>query len=192
MVIGVTGGIGGGKTTICDLLRQKDYPVYDTDAAGKRLQNEDKNLREAIIQLLGPASYTGAALNRPFVASVVFPNPVLLQTLNRIVHPAVIDDFKKWKANFSSDKLLFLECAVLFEANFMFLVDKIIVVTASEELRIERVMKRDGLSREDVEARMKNQISETQKINQADYIINTDGYILPEEQLQNILTIIDL
>lgn len=191
MIIAITGGIGSGKTTISNLLRERNYPVYDTDAAGRKLQNEDAQLRAKIIALFGEKAYTGHTLNRPFIAAQVFGNSDLLSALNAIVHPAVVTDFKRWKAGFDSQQLLFMECAVLFEAGFENLVDKILVVTAPEELRIERVMRRDGLTREQILSRMAHQISEKDKISKADFVINTDGLTLPEEQLQNLLNILD-
>lgn len=191
MVIAITGGIGSGKTTIANLLRERNYPVYDTDAAGRKLQDEDAQVRAKIISLLGEKAYTGHTLDRSFVAAQVFADSGLLLALNAIVHPAVVADFKSWKAGFDSQQLLFMECAVLFEAGFENLVDKIMVVTAPEELRIERVMRRDGLSREQVLLRMAHQVPEKEKISKADFVINTAGFSLPEEQLQNLLNILD-
>ena len=191
MIIAITGGIGSGKTTISNLLRERNYPVYDTDAAGRKLQDEDAQVREKIISLLGEKAYTGHTLDRSFVATQVFADSGLLLALNAIVHPAVAADFNRWKEGFGSQQLLFMECAVLFEAGFEFLVDKIMVVTAPEELRIERVMRRDGLTREQILSRMAHQISEKDKISKADFVINTDGYTLPEEQIQNLLNILD-
>ena len=191
MIIAVTGGIGSGKTTISNLLRERNYPVYDTDAAGRKLQDEDAQVRAKIIALFGEKAYTGHTLNRAFVAAQVFGNSALLSALNAIVHPAVVADFKTWKAGFDSQQLLFMECAVLFEAGFENLVDKILVVTAPEEMRIERVMRRDGLTREQILSRMAHQVSEKDKISKADFVINTDGFTLPEEQLQNLLIILD-
>lgn len=173
MIIGITGGIGGGKSTVSELLRQKGYLVYNSDLVGREIQNNDATVRQKTIELLGPASYDGNTLNRPFVASKVFADSKSLSALNAIVHPAVKDDLRKWIENNNQAAFLFMESAVLFEAGFERIVDKILVVTAPEEVRIDRVMKRDGLSREQVKARMQYQIPDSEKIKTADFIINT-------------------
>ncbi len=172
-IIGITGGIGSGKTLFSSYIRKAGYPVYDTDKEARRLQNEDEELIEATCALLGAAVYDGRQLNRPLVASIVFKNPELLQQLTALVHPAVKRDFLRW-VNQQDKSLAFIESAVLYEGNFDSLTDKVIVITASEEIRIERVMQRDGLSREQVVARMQHQLNEEDKIQRADIVIRTD------------------
>lgn len=174
MVIGITGGIGSGKSTLSELIRKHGYPVYDTDKEARRLQDEDAALVQQIKSLFGENSYVDGKLNRPAVAALVFNNPELLQKLTAIVHPAVKEDFINWKDNFKSEDLIFMESAVLFEGGFNQLTDKVILVTASEDIRIQRVIKRDGVSREQVLSRIKNQIPDTEKAPKSDLIINTD------------------
>lgn len=171
-VIGITGGIGSGKSTLSEMLREKGYPVYDTDREARRLQNEDAELVNQTIELLGPTIYRNGELDRPAVAAKVFSNPALLRQLAALVHPVVKRDFSAWVSRHST-RSVFIESAVLFEGGFDALTNAIIVVTAPEELRIQRVMKRDGITREQVLARMKNQLPENEKLIKADFIINT-------------------
>ncbi|MEA4936251.1 MAG: dephospho-CoA kinase [Paludibacter sp.] len=186
MVIGITGGIGSGKTTLSNLLRSHGFPVYDTDKEARRLQNENVRLIDQTKALFGEDIYKNGELNRIAVASIVFRQPELLMQLSSLVHPVVKNDFIQWAKSFNQEKLLFMESAVLFEGNFDTMTDKIILVTASDEIRIERVMKRDRLSREEVIARMKNQIPELLKAQKSDLVINTDQG-LPENVLKSII-----
>lgn len=174
MIIGITGGIGGGKTTFSNVLREAGYQVYDSDLEAKRLQNENQNIRKQISVLFGASAYNINGLNRQLVANIVFKNPEMLVQLNAIVHPAVEHDFLEWMKKYPNEKYYFIESAVLFESHFDSLVDKIIIVTASEDVRIERAMKRDSLSREQVIQRIKNQMPEEQKKMLSDYVLNTD------------------
>jgi len=174
MLIGITGGIGSGKSTISDLLRCKGFPVFDTDKEARIIQDTDKNVIAATKKLLGDDIYVEGKLNRPAVASQVFSNPDLLLKLMEIVHPAVRSKIQEWYQQFNNGQIVFVESAVLFEGGFYKLMDKIILIVASEEIRIERVMKRDGLTREQVLVRIKNQIPDTEKIKESDLIINTD------------------
>lgn len=173
-IIGITGGIGSGKSTVSELLRSQGYPVYDTDREARRLQNEDPELIHAIKLLLGDQVYANGELNRPAVAAIVFEDPELLKQLTALVHPVVKRDFSQWVSQQSS-KQVFIESAVLFEGGFDTLTDSIIVITAPEEVRIQRVMKRDGVTREQVLARIKNQLPESGKLIKASFIISTDN-----------------
>lgn len=186
MVIGITGGIGSGKSTLSELIRKQGYPVYDTDKEARRLQDEDEILIQQIKSLFGENIYADGKLNRAEVAVLVFNNPELLQKLTAMVHPAVKHDFIMWKGKFNSEDLIFIESAVLFEGGFNQLTDKVILVTASEDIRIQRVMKRDKISREQVLSRIKNQIPDTEKAPKSDLIINTDQG-LPEDIMQSIV-----
>jgi len=185
MIIGITGGIGSGKTTLSDYLRSHGFPVYDTDREARRLQDEDSGLVNQTKLLLGDDVYKTGKLNRVTVAARVFQQPELLQQLMAIVHPVVKKDFLNWSASFDVNRLVFIESAVLFEGGFNKITDKIILVTASENIRVERVMKRDGLSREQVIVRIKNQIPDAEKALKSDFIIQTDQG-LPDDILQLI------
>jgi dephospho-CoA kinase len=173
-IVGITGGIGGGKSTLSKLLLAEGFQVYNTDMEARRLQNESPVIRNNLIELFGTEVYDGAELNRKYLANIVFNSPELLQQLNAIVHPVVKNDFLKWSEQFSAESYVFMECAILFEGGFNSLVDKIILVTASEEVRIARVVKRDMLTVDQVKARIRNQMSDEQKSKYADYIIKTD------------------
>jgi len=174
MIIGITGGIGSGKSTLSNLLRAEGYSVYDTDLEARRLQNEHSAMVKKMTDLFGKDIYTEKGLNRSALGKIVFAKPELLIKLNAIVHPLVMEDFKNWVQNRYPKKILFVESAILYESGFNKLVDKVILITASESTRINRVMKRDGVTSEHVRARMSNQIPEEEKLSRADYVIHSD------------------
>lgn len=190
MIVGITGGIGGGKTTFSNLLRDMGFKVYDSDLEARRLQVEDKYVRTQMIELFGRDVYSGNSLNRSLVADVVFNNPGILQQLNAIIHPVVQSDFREWTLFYPNEKYLFIESAILFEAHFDKIVDKIILVTASEETRIDRVVKRDGLTTEQVKLRMKNQLSDEMKMKLSDVVVRTDRNEDLKVQLNDILNLL--
>ena len=187
MIVGITGGIGGGKSTLSDLLREKGFFVYDTDFEAKRLQSEHPEIRQRLIDLFGENIYVDQQLDRKKLADIVFKNSGLLSGLNKIIHPFVRKDFTEWKCKHSNEKYLFVESAIMFESGLYNEMDKIIVVTAPENVRIERVMKRDGVSAEKVLARMKNQLSEEEKIKRADIVLNSEGENVPNKNIEKLL-----
>jgi dephospho-CoA kinase len=187
LVIGLTGVIGGGKSTLADKLRAEGFEVYDSDMEARRLQNEHPVIREQLIELFGEDIYTEQGLNRSVIASKVFSDKNLLLKLNKVVHPVVEAHFKNWVDKNSSNKFVFVESAILFESGFNKFVDKIIVITASEEIRIKRVMKRDGSTVEQVQARMASQISEDFKTSKADFIIHSDDNMPLLDKMRRIL-----
>ena len=189
LLIGITGGIGSGKTTVSNLLRAKGYHVYDADSEARCLQDEDKIVRQQIIEIFGNDIYDFSdKLNRALLAEIVFNDAEKLQQLTNIVHPAIKTDFKKWIANHSNERLLFQESAILFESGFYTLFDKIIVVTASEKTRTERVMLRDNITRQQVRERMARQLPEKKLLTHADFIIRTDDQQSLEEKVEEIIT----
>lgn len=157
--IGITGGIGSGKSRLCRLFAERGVAVYDTDAAAKRLMTEDAALVEAIKSRFGVESYADGALNRPYLATRVFSDEAERQALNGLVHPAVKADFVAWAEQQAGDYVI-LESALLFEAGLDALVDAVVAVMAPEALRIERVRQRDGVSEEQVRSRMAAQLSD--------------------------------
>lgn len=173
MVIGITGGIGSGKSTLSKKLREAGYAVYDTDSAARRLQNESPEIRKKITALFGAEAYTDNVLNRKYIAGIVFSQPELLGQLNAIVHPAVRADFKEWAQSYDEGQMIFLECAILFQGEFHKLVDKIILVTASQSIRVQRVMQRDGFTESQVMERINNQLSDAEMASRSDLIIDT-------------------
>ena len=184
MIIGITGGIGSGKSTIAKQLREMGYAVYDTDSEAKRLIVEAAHVRQQIEQLFGSEVYKDGVYQTALVAQRVFADHSLLAKLNAIVHPAVKADIMCWaqKINHATPCYTtlhhatpcFVECAILYQAGFDSLCDKVVAVTAPEEIRLERVMKRDSSTIEKVRARMCAQEIEND-IPRADILINNDG-----------------
>lgn len=175
MIIGITGGIGAGKSTVSNILRSMGYPVYDSDIQARKLQNENVELKKNIQKIFGEDIYNESGLDRPALSKIVFKNPELLAQLNNIVHPVVLSDFKAWVKSNSQAKAVFIESAILFESGFNKLTNKIILVTASEEIRIARVVKRDGISHEQVRERIQRQTSDEVKKKCSDAVIYTDN-----------------
>ena len=172
--VGITGGIGSGKSTVCAILAEFGVAVYDSDSRAKRLMNESDRLRERLIERFGNEVYSADGLNRAYLAECVFGNPEELKALNAIVHPAVMDDFDRW-ASEQEGSYVVLESAILFEASLDRRVDVSVAVMAPKELRIERAMQRDGAQREQIVARMNNQISDEERVERAKYtIVNID------------------
>lgn len=157
--VGITGGIGSGKSTLCELLTAFGASLYDSDSRAKLLMAEDKALHDALCGEFGEECYTEQGLNRPFLASRVFGNSEALQRLNAIVHPAVRADFRRWAAQQRSEYVI-LESAILFESSFDSEVDTTVAVLSPMEERVRRTMERDGVSREDVLRRISHQLSD--------------------------------
>ena len=182
MIIGLTGGIGSGKSTIAKQLRQMGYAVYDTDSEAKRLIVEDAAVRKQMIQLFGSDVYKDGIYQTAFVAQRVFTDKSLLAQLNAIVHPAVRADILRWATMQDTPSfrkglgvgLCFVECAILYQAGFDTLCDKVVAVTAPEEVRLARVLARDHSTIDKVRARMRAQEAE-RDIERADIVINNDG-----------------
>jgi dephospho-CoA kinase len=181
MIVGLTGGIGSGKSTVAQLLVTMGYPVYNSDDRAKWLQNNHPDIVNLIILLLGADVYSGGILNRALVASRVFADSELLQGLNEIVHPAVARDFADWVAAQKST-LLFKESAILLETGIYKQCDALVVVTAQEVLRVQRVANRDGASESEIQKRLKNQKPEAEKVALADFVIVNDDIspIIPQ------------
>lgn len=177
-LIGLTGGIGSGKTLIAGIFQTLGIPVYSSDSRAKDLMKNDQQVRQEILKVFGEAAYDrDQNLNRQWIADQVFNNHDLLQRLNDIVHPAVFRDLASWAQEKPQTKAPYLlqESAILFEENLYRRMTANILVVAPEDIRIERVIHRDGRSRQAVEARMKNQWADDKKIPMADYIIYNDG-----------------
>jgi dephospho-CoA kinase len=187
MIIGITGGIGGGKSTVSDMLKVRGYRIYNTDREARRLQNTDPEIRRAIEEVFSKEAYVDDTLNTPYISSIVFAHPDKLKVINEIVHPAVIKDIEHVADGLQPHEILFVESALLYESGLNRLTDKIIVVTAPEDLRISRVMSRDGANREQVQARIANQFPEYVKVSSADYVIDTSDSAGVLQQLEIIL-----
>ena len=162
-LIGITGGIGSGKSTVAKQFEEQGFPVYYTDRAAKRLAEEDAEVRSQIAALLGEEVYQDGHYQTRIVASRVFADERLLQGLNAILHPAVREDILRWKAGLGADETAYIECALLFESGLNALCDKVICVTAPEDVCVARVMKRDGTSEEAVRARIAAQMPDEER-----------------------------
>ena len=174
MIIGITGGIGSGKSTIAKQLRTMGYAVYDTDSEAKRLIVEDAHVRQQIEQLFGSEVYKDGVYQTALVAQRVFADHSLLAQLNAIVHPAVKADIMCWAQKINHTTPCFVECAILYQAGFDSLCDKVVAVTAPEDVRLQRVIARDHSSSDKVLARMRAQQAE-ENLARADIVINNDG-----------------
>jgi len=181
-IIGITGGIGSGKSTVSKFIEELGFPVYDSDFWAKELVNVDKNLKSRIIELLGEESYDEhGKYNRKFVAEKVFENQELLLKLNQIIHPAVKIHFENW-VNAQNAEFVFKETALLFELKLNESCYQSILVTADENIRIKRVMDRDGRTYREVKEIIDKQMPEVDKVKLADFVIqnNTDLESLKE------------
>lgn len=173
MIIGITGGIGTGKSVISSELRRMGYAVYDSDTQAKRLIVEDPALRLRIQQLFGPEAYRDGVYQTQWVAQRVFADPQLLAQLNAIVHPAVRQDIRRW-ADSLLDEVVFVECAILYTAGLDALCDRVVAITAPQHVRLQRVIARDHSTPERVLARMRSQDAERDLL-RADWVVNNDG-----------------
>ncbi len=172
--LGITGGIGSGKSYVSHLLNiHFGIPVYECDTEAKRLNNEDPLIREALIRLVGPEVYDKDGLVKPVLAEYLFANSENALQVNSIIHPAVGRDFLRWCKEQDAE-IVGMESAILFESGFYANVDKVLFVEAPLEVRIQRAIRRDGLLREQVEARIAQQDSVSAK-EQADFVIENDG-----------------
>lgn len=182
LIVGLTGGIGSGKSTVAGYFEKLGIPVYIADDRAKALMVTNAELKAGIIDLLGETAYMpDGRLNRAYIAGQVFNKASLLDSLNALVHPAVGKDFKRW-TNQQQSPYVIKEAAILFENGNYKSADKNILVTAPEEVRIQRVMDRDGVPRARVLARMKHQWPDNEKIPLADYVI--ENIDLQQTQLQ--------
>ena len=180
MKIGITGGIGSGKSYVCQRLRARGYEVYDCDNAAKRLMRTSPEIRQQLTALIGPDAYVGDQLNKAVVAKFLLISEDNAHAIDAIVHPAVFRDFE-------TSGMKWMESAILYESGAYCLVDKTIVVTAPEEVRIQRVMQRDGISREKVLEWMARQLPQEEIRRKADFEIVNDGEANIEQQLNKIL-----
>ena len=169
-IIGLTGGIGSGKTTVLNLFQQQGVPVYIADIEAKKIMHSSPKVKNAITELFGEEAYVDAKLNREYIAEIVFNQKEKLLALNEIVHPAVHEDFQEFVSKQQSEYVIY-ESALLYENKTEGSFDKVILVTAPIATRIERVQKRDGISKVQIEARINNQLPDDVKKNKADYVL---------------------
>lgn len=180
-IVGLTGNIGAGKSTISQIFSELGFPIFDSDWVGKKLISEDKNVATEIKKLLGDEVFSQNRPDRAKIASKVFKNQTLLSQLNAIIHPKVQFEFEKW-IKIQKSEFVIREAAILIESNKYEDLDALILVICNEEERIKRVMKRDQADRNQVIDRIKRQMSEEEKLKYANFVIdnNTGTMVLPQ------------
>jgi dephospho-CoA kinase len=169
-IIGLTGGIGSGKTTVAHMFSELGVPIYIADVEAKRLTNTSKVIRRQLIKLLGEKAYTETGLDRKYVANKIFNDSALLQKVNKIIHPKVAAHFRKWLLKQKAAYVI-KEAAILFENGSYKDCDMVLLVTAPKAIRIARVKDRDDTTKADIKQRMKNQWSDEEKQKRADIVI---------------------
>ena len=184
--IGITGGIGAGKSVVSRLLRLKGYKVYDCDSEAKRIMETDPDLRRELKKLLGENAYSGPCLNRKYIADIIFTDSHIREKINGLVHAAVREDFQRYAGN--AETPVFVETAILSTGGFLPLVDEIWLVEAPEIVRIERVKKRNGLKEEEILERMQTQQKEFDNLpsDRTEIIVN-DGESSIWKRVRNLL-----
>jgi len=181
MIVGLTGGIGSGKTIVARLFELLGCAVFNSDDAAKNVYF-DEEVKKRVIELLGSEAYLNEKeLNKSHISSKIFSNTDVLHKLNAIIHPEVKKHFEEFKLN-NKEKIIIKETALLFEAKINKEVDKIVLVAANDELRISRVMARDGLSRQDVLNKIKSQLPQEEKIKLSDFVVynNEDEFLITQ------------
>ncbi len=177
--IGITGGIGSGKSLVCKVFEKLNVAVYHSDEEAKKLLSNDPEIISKIKRQFGEVIYQdNNALDKNMLAKLIFNDKEALNSINKIVHPAVKKDFNLWLGRNKSAKYIIKEAAIMFESNSYLEMDKIICISCPINIRINRVVKRDRYTREEVMSRIKNQMEENEIINRSDYIINNDGNTL--------------
>ena len=180
--VGITGGIGSGKTTVCRIFETLDIPVFHADEESKRVLASDKKVIATIKKYFGKNIYTGSSLNRKKLAAIVFNDPEKLSVLNSITHPAVFRAFDEWVKMQKRAPYVIKEAAIIFEAGAEKQLDYVIAVTAPAKTRLERIVKRDRVTVDEVKSRVKNQWSQEKIISKADFVIKNSGneFLIPQ------------
>jgi len=189
--IGITGGIGSGKSVVSQLLQIFDIPVYDCDAEAKRLNVTDPIIRQQLIALIGPEVYSNNShskieevpfkarediiINKSVLANYLFASADHVKQVNSIIHPRVKEDFKLWVQQHSICKFVAMESAILFEAGFQDVVDEVLMIDAPVDVRIIRAMQRDQASQEAIEKRIRQQMDDEEKKSRSHYVVSNDG-----------------
>lgn len=173
--VGLTGGIGSGKTTVSNFLLEYGIPVYNSDSQGKKLMNTNLELINEIVNIFGESVYNNGILNTNLLSSIVFSDAEKIKQLNNLVHPKVAEDFKQWVEKNNNQPILVKEAAILIESGAYLDMDKIILVISKKSNRINRVSKRDNSDLESIEKRINFQLTDDEKIKYADYIIENNS-----------------
>jgi len=184
-VIGLTGGIGSGKTTVSNMFEDLGVPVYIADIEAKKLMNTSKVVKQKILSLFGPKAYENNELNRSHIATKIFNDESYLKNMNAIIHPKVAIHFKKWLQR-QTYPYVIKEAAIIFEHNKQTQYDAIITVIAEEEVRIDRILKRDKTTKDKVLAIMKHQLNDEEKAKMSDFVIVNDKLEQTKEQVLKV------
>lgn len=188
MILGITGGIGSGKSVVSKLLETMGIPIYNSDKEAKKVTANSPLIREKLIRKFGSYLYKGEILDKVAFASLIFNDSSALDYANSVIHPEVLKDFLEWKDFLSHKKIVGIESAILFESRLNQVTDINITILAPEELRIERVIKRDKISKELIEERIKNQLSDEERALLTDYIIYNDNTHALIPQIEKIFS----
>lgn len=188
--LGITGGIGSGKSFLSKLLIKKGIPVFDSDFEAKRLMLTDDEIIFSLKSLLGEHVYQDGEINKPLLASYIFTSAENASKVNSIVHPYVKNEFLNWADRYFllGYNIVAIESAILFEAGFNDIVDKIVMVHAPLEIRVDRVIERDNTNREKVMERIKSQMDDDVKISMSDFVIENDGRFLLDSQVDKLIS----
>lgn len=185
--IGVTGGIGSGKSIVCEVLRLHGIPVYDADFEAKRLNDTSPVIRKKLIEAFGPKLYKNNFIDRKKLADLIFNNKENLLFTNSIIHSELAKHFKAWTETRANHPIVAIDAAVLFEAGFQKHVDKTVTVLSPLDTRILRVAKRDNLTQEEIKSRIGSQMSDEEKIKLSDFVIHNDNNHSIIKQVSEIL-----
>lgn len=185
IVVGLTGGIGSGKTTVSNMFKELGVPVYIADVEAKKLMNSSIIVKRKLIELFGQNAYENNELNRTFIASKIFNNDSYLKKMNAIIHPNVAIHFKKWLKK-QTAKYVIKEAAIIFEHHMQTQYDFIILVIADEKMRINRILKRDNTTKDKILAIMKHQLNDEEKAEMSDFVIVNDTIEDTKKQVLSI------
>ncbi|HXC03762.1 MAG TPA: dephospho-CoA kinase [Bacteroidia bacterium] len=173
--VGITGGIGSGKSVVCDIFRLLGVAIFNSDLEGRRILEDDTEVKNKVKAIFGPGAYRADGLpDRKYIASQAFTDASKLKALNGVIHPAVASRFQYWCAEHASDAYVLKEAAVLVESGAYKEMDKVILVSAPQALKLSRAAKRDNLSEEEIQKRSRNQLSEAELLHHAQYVIVND------------------
>lgn len=181
-VVGLTGGIGSGKTTVSNMFKDLGIPVYIADVEAKTLMNTSAVIKRKLTDLFGPMAYQNNELNRDYISSKIFSDKVYLEKMNAIIHPKVAEHFKQWLQKQTSLYVI-KEAAIIFEHNTQSQYDSIITVIADKEARINRILKRDTTTKDKILSIMKHQLSDEDKVKMSDFVILNDNLEHTKEQV---------
>jgi len=189
-IVGITGGIGSGKTTLIEFVKSQGFLVYVADEEAKKLLNSEEISNKVQFLFSEYVLIKDKILDKKKLADVIFSNPAHLQKMNALIHPLVQQDFENWVNNHKGEKILFKESAILFESGAAKHCDYVILITAPIDVRIDRVVKRDNTTREKVIERMNNQWSDEQKASFSDYIIENIDLTLAKQEIIKVINMI--